>query len=351
VTTVHAPAGAGRAALAISYAPGLLLSAFIALVSYLVARFAAPALPIPAMVLALLVGMVLNPIAFGAQAKPGTDFCVRTILRWAVALLGVRVALADIGALGTSTALLILAAMTATIVSGFAFARWCGLPTGFGALAGVGTAVCGASATLAVSTVVPDYETKAADIAFVVITVNVLSTLAMLLYPPICIMLGFGPQTAGVMLGGTIHDMAQVAGAGYAVSVPVGNTAVIVKLFRIFLLLPVVLAVGTYFARIGMRQGKAHVPVPMFAIGFVLLCLVNSAVPSMPSLAPVYAPIKTVVVELSNLGLMLAIAALGLATSFRALIGVGWRHITTMLGATVVLLAIVCVGLVLLPAG
>jgi uncharacterized integral membrane protein (TIGR00698 family) len=351
VNTCQNRTGAGLAKRAASYAPGLLLSAAVALVSYVAARYAAPVIPIPAMVIALLVGMVLNPIAFGPQAKCGTDFCVKTILRWAVALLGVRVGLADIAALGTWTAVLIVGSMVATVVSGFAFARWCGLPTEFGALAGVGTAVCGASATLAVSTVVPDYARKATDIAFVIVAVNALSTVAMLLYPPICILLGFSPQSAGVMLGGTIHDMAQVVGAGYAVSTPVGNTAVVVKLFRIFLLLPVVLGVGAYFVRLGMQHGKANVPVPLFALAFVVLCIVNSTVPHISLLAPVYAPIKSVAVELSNAGLMLAIAALGLATSFRAIVDLGWRHIVTMIGTTIVILAIVTGGLVLSAPG
>jgi uncharacterized integral membrane protein (TIGR00698 family) len=331
--------------------PGLLLCAVVALVSSFAARFAALVLPIPAMVIALLVGMALNPIAFGPRAKVGTDFCVRTLLRWAVALLGVRVGLADIGALGTSTALMIVTAMAATVVSGFVFARWCGLPAHFGALAGVGTAVCGASATLAVSTVVPDYDRKATDIAFVIVAVNALSTVAMLVYPPLALLFGFGPQSEGVLLGGTIHDMAQVAGAGYAVSVPVGNTAVVVKLFRIFLLLPVVLGVGVYFARLGMQHGKARVPVPLFALAFVILCIVNSIVPYVPSWAPVYAPIKSVAVEASNVGLMLAIAALGLATSFTALVGLGWRHVATMIATTLVILVIVAAGLMLAPAG
>src|SRR5665811_1964629 len=78
------------------------------------------------------------------------------------------------------TAVLIVVSMLATLVSGFIFARWYGRGPGFGALVGVGTAVCGASATLAVSTVVPDYPGKQPDIAFVVVAVNALATLAML---------------------------------------------------------------------------------------------------------------------------------------------------------------------------
>ena len=109
--------------------------------------------------------------------------------------------------------------------------------------------MCGASATLATSIVVPDYKGKEADVAFVVVAVNALSTVAMVLYPLICTGSASTRRRTGVMLGATIHDVAQVVGAGYAVSEPVGNTAVIVKLFRVFLLLPVVLAIGWWFAR------------------------------------------------------------------------------------------------------
>jgi len=196
------------------------------------------------MVLALLIGIALNPIASRPAVRPGMAFCIRKLLRWAVALLGLRVALSDIAALGLATGVMIVVSMIVTLLSGFFFARLSGRQPGFGALVGSATAVCGASATLATSTVVPDYPGKQADIAFVVVAVNALATLAMVVYPPLCFVLGFDPQTTGVMLGGTIHDVAQVVGAGYAVSEPVGNTAVIVKLFRVFLLLPVVLGVG-----------------------------------------------------------------------------------------------------------
>ena len=335
-------------ALAAEYAPGVAMSAIVAAIGYVAAPFVAHVAPIPNMVIALVVGIALNPIAARPAMQPGMAFCVRTVLRWAVALLGLRVGLADIAALGLETGALIVVSMLATLVSGFIFARWYGRGPGFGALVGVGTAVCGASATLAVSTVVPDYPGKQPDIAFVVVAVNALATLAMLVYPPFCILLGFDALTTGVMLGGTIHDVAQVVGAGYAVSVPVGNAAVIVKLFRVFLLLPVVLGVGWYFTRIGQKHGEARVPVPVFAIVFLVLCALNSAVQLMPALLPAYAPIKSVLVEASTWGLLLAIGALGLGTSIKTIIGLGWRHITTVLGSTAVIFAIVTGGLLLM---
>jgi uncharacterized integral membrane protein (TIGR00698 family) len=348
VTAQNSPAARPIMAIAAGYLPGVAMSALVAVVGYAAAPYVAPIVPIPSMVIALIVGIALNPIATRPATQAGMAFCVRTVLRWAVALLGLRVGLADIAALGGETAALIVASMAATVVAGFVFARWSGRGPGFGALVGVGTAVCGASATLACSTVVPDYPGKTADVVFVVVAINALATLAILAYPPLCIALQFDPQTTGVMLGGTIHDVAQVVGAGYAVSDAVGTTAVIVKLFRVFLLLPVVLGVGWYFTRQGMQHGQARVPVPVFGIVFLLLCALNSAMPLIPSLMPIYTPAKSVLVEASAWGLLLAIGALGLGTSLASILALGWRHIATVLGTTVVIFVVVTGGLLIL---
>lgn len=325
----------------IEIAPGVLLSAAVAAAAYLAAPYVARALPIPAMVLALVIGIALNPVASRPATAPGMAFCVRTLLRWAVALLGLRVALSDIAALGLSTGTMIVVSMIVTLLAGFFFARLSGRQPGFGALVGSATAVCGASAALATSTVVPDYRGKQADIAFVVVAVNALATLAMVIYPPICILLGFDAQTTGVMLGGTIHDVAQVVGAGYAVSEAAGNTAVIVKLFRVFLLLPVVLGIGWYFTRKGAKPGQARVPVPVFALVFLTLCLLNSAMPLLPQLAPAFVPVKTVLIEASTWGLLIAIGALGLDTSVKTIITLGWRHVATVVASTAVIFIVV----------
>jgi uncharacterized integral membrane protein (TIGR00698 family) len=299
------------------------------------------------MVIALVIGIALNPLANKPAFQPGITFCVKTLLRWAVALLGLRIALGEIVALGLSTALLVVLAMAATIVSGFLFARAFGQSDHYGALAGAGTAVCGASATLATATVLPPYQGKEADVAFVVIAVNALSTVAMVLYPPLCAALGFDVQATGVMLGGTIHDVAQVAGAGYAVSEPVGNTSVIVKLFRVLLLFPVVVSIAWYFLRPKPPLSALQASVPGFALVFLVLCLVNSALTALPGAAPVYEPAKALLGVVSTWGLLLAIGALGLGTSLPAIAKLGWRHVATVTGTTIVILTLVTAGLVI----
>jgi uncharacterized integral membrane protein (TIGR00698 family) len=323
-------------------APGIALSALVAGAAVAAAPLIGAVAPVPAMVIALLVGIALNRVADGERFRPGIGFCVKVLLRWAVALLGLRIALADIAALGLSTAALIVLAMVVTVVSGIALARVCGQRDAFGALAGAGTAVCGASATLATATVLPDFKGKEADIVFVVIAVNALSTLAMLLYPPLCLVLGLDATATGIALGGTIHDVAQVVGAGYAVSEPVGNTAVIVKMFRIFMLLPVVLGIGLWFSR---GVVGAQVPVPVFAVIFLVLCVANTVIPSFAPVGPAYGMVKPVLVELSTWGLLVAIGALGLGTSLSAVAALGWRHVATVAGTTLVILVGVIAGL------
>jgi len=328
--------------------PGIALSVMVAVAAMMSAPLVGRVAPIPAMVIALFIGIALNSVAMRPAFQPGLSFCVKKLLRWAVALLGLRIALGDIVALGLPTALLVVASMALTVVSGFMLARVFGQDTSYGALAGAGTAVCGASATLATSTVLPNYAGKDADVVFVVVAVNALSTVAMVLYPPLCLWLGFDGHVTGVMLGATIHDVAQVVGAGYAVSDTVGNAAVIVKLFRVFLLLPMVLAIGWWFARAGAQTGDARVPVPVFALVFLALCIVNSIMPSLPSLLPLYAPIKGALVLASTWGLLIAIAALGLGTSLTAIGALGWRHVATVTGTTLVILVIATAGLMVL---
>lgn len=343
-----APATSRAATIARELGPGLLLSALVAVAAFASAPLLANVVPIPAMVIALFIGMALHPIAARPAFQPGITFAVKKLLRWAVALLGLRIALGEILALGLPIAVLIVLVMALTVVSGFLFARLWRQPAAFGALAGAGTAVCGASATLATATVLPNYAGKDADVVFVVVAVNALSTVAMVLYPPLCAWLGFDAHTTGIMLGGTIHDVAQVVGAGYAVSEPVGNTAVIVKLFRVFLLLPVVLLIGWWFAHAGAKTGEAKVPVPIFALVFLALCLLNSAIPYAPALTPAYAPLKAVLVQLSTWGLLIAIAALGLGTSIAAVRALGWRHVATVTGTTLVILVAATAGLLAL---
>jgi uncharacterized integral membrane protein (TIGR00698 family) len=335
--------------------PGIAFAAGIAFIASLAERFFTVVIYLvmgidykpPAIIIALLLGIALHPLAAREVFQPGLGWCIKRLLRVAIALMGLRIALGDILALGLSTAVLVVVAMALTLTAGVVLARWLRLGDGYGALAGAATAVCGASATLATATVIPDYPQKGADVAFTVVAANVGSTLVMVAYPPLCHLLGFDAQSTGVMLGSAIHDMAQVAGAGYAVSDQVGGIAIIVKLFRVFFLLPVVLMIGWWFVRRGKAASVARVPVPIFALVFLVLCLFNSLALLVPGFVHFYAPVKAVFVQASAWGLLVAIAALGLGTSLKQLLAIGWRHIAVFAGTTLMILLVVISGLFL----
>lgn len=329
-------------------AAGVALAAFVSVVAVLLAPHMPKALPLPAMVLALILAISLHSVARNRVFKPGLDLCAKPLLRCAVALLGMRVAVGDIVDLGGPVAIVIVLSMAATIVAGVLVAKALKQNVFFGLLVGSATGVCGASAALATSMVLPEYKGRDTDLAFVIVGVNLLATLAMLIYPPLCLYLGFDDKMTGVMLGGTIHDVAQVVGAGYGISDTAGNAAAIVKLFRVFLLLPVVLVLGFYVSQKVGEHKEARVALPTFAIVFLVLCIVNSICSSVPALKDSYHAVKSVAVELSTWGLLLAISAIGLNTSIKAMSALGWRHVANLLATTIMILILVTTSLLYL---
>jgi uncharacterized integral membrane protein (TIGR00698 family) len=338
------------AAMLAAAAPGLLLAFAAAAGASLVTPLVQRVTPIPTIVLALILGIMLHPVAARPVFRPGLAVAVKHLLRWAVALLGLRVALGEIAGLGFSTAALVVCAMVLTIVAGLVLAHCFRQHAPYGALAGAASAVCGASAALATATVLPAYPGKDRDTVFVVVAVNALSTIAMLVYPALCAWLGFDAQTTGIMLGATIHDVPQVVGAGYAAGEIAGNTAVVVKLFRVFLLLPAVLCIGLWCSGRGRTRGAGapSVPVPVFAFVFLALCILHSVISALPHPIPVYDQARAWLIETSTWGLLVAIAALGLGTSLSAFVLLGWRQVATVVGTTLVILVTVTGGLLLL---
>jgi uncharacterized integral membrane protein (TIGR00698 family) len=319
---------------------GIAASACVALASVLgeqvIAKFYAQTLP--AAVLALVMGIFLHALTHRPVFQAGLDFCAKKLLQLAIALLGLRIVFDDIIGLGLQTLLIVTMAMVLTILCGIALVRLLGRSEAYGALAGGATAVCGASAALAIATVLPEKDRSDADTAFVVLSCNLLATLAMIAYPPLAVWLHFDAQQTGIFLGGSIHDVAQVVGAGLAVSASVAGLATIVKIYRVFLLLPVVLLIGVYLRGHEAGEGpKAKVPVPYFAFAFLALAGLNSF-----GLVP--DGVRMILLELSRWGLLVAIAALGLKTSLAALAALGVRHMVVM----VVLMAVIGCA-VLLP--
>lgn len=295
----------------------------------------------PTILYALLLGMAFHFLSQEGRCVPGVEFAARTVLRVGVALLGARITTAQVLELGLGPVLTVIAGVVLTIAAGRLLARLFGLDRDLGLLTGGAVAICGASAALALSTVMPRDQRSERHLILTVVGVTTLSTIAMVTYPPLVQSLGLDHAASGVFLGGTIHDVAQVVGAGYIISPETGDVSTVVKLMRVAMLVPVVLAFSFLFRgtqRTGQTADKPPL-LPLFLIAFVLLVLINSA-----GLIPEAA--AEAASNLSRWCLVTAIAALGIKTSLEKLATVGWRPVALMVGETV-FLAILVLGAVL----
>jgi len=190
--------------------PGLLLSCVVAIASVFIADHRGG----PVMLYALLIGMSLNPVAMEGRAVKGVDFAARTVLRAGIALLGARITFVQLAGLGWQGAALMVICVAATVGFGFVASKWLGVSRHVGILTGGASAICGASAAIAIATVLPRDERSDRELVFTIAGVTILSTVAMIVYPLLAGFLHLDAHRAGVFLGGTIHDVAQVAGAG-----------------------------------------------------------------------------------------------------------------------------------------
>ena len=212
----------------------------------------------PVMLFALLFGMAFHFLHEEGRCVAGIEFTSRSVLRVGVGLLGVRITLGQIASLGAWPVATVIVGVTTTIVFGFLLARRLGLSPMFGVLSGGAVAICGASAALAIASVLPRSETRERDTILTVVSVTALSTLAMILYPVFSTSIGLDHKQAGIFIGGTIHDVAQVVGAGYTISNETGDIATYVKLLRVAMLLPAVFAISFLIARTRRpRRGRA----------------------------------------------------------------------------------------------
>ncbi|HEX7943654.1 MAG TPA: putative sulfate exporter family transporter [Phenylobacterium sp.] len=328
--TAPKPAGKGKTAI-----PGLLVAGALTLVATLIAK----ALNQPVAPFALVGGfLIAAPLAGRLDLSPGLKVAERPLLRAGVALLGLRIALGDIAGLGLQTLMLVVACVALTLALGSGIGRLFGLPRGFAMLSASATAICGASAAMAVASVLPKGEETERQTGYVVAVVATLSTLAMLAYPALAHFAHLPPDATAVFLGASIHDVAQVAGAGQSVSPHVGDMAVTVKLVRVSLLALVVASVA--FAVAGGRKDGAAGPegkgvgravlLPGFVIAFFALAAARSA-------GWVPAAILPAATFTSNLLIGAGVVAVGAKTSIKGFKTMGWRPLAALTCQTALL--------------
>ena len=316
-------------------APGLLLCAVVALSATFVAEHYGG----PQLLYALLIGLAFHFLSRDPKIRPGIDFCGRTLLRAGVALLGLRITFAQVSALGWGTGALTALGVASTIALGLLLARLLRRPVAEGLVSGCAVGICGASAALAVSSVLPQTKENERFTLLAVVGVTLLSTLAMVLYPLASSLAGLTPAQAGVFFGATIHDVAQVVAAGMMLSnagdTAAADSATVVKLFRVMLLMPVVVLVAMAMrpstaADAGDDEAPADRPVPLvpgFLLAFIVCMLLATS-----GLVP--AALASSASQASRWLLVVAIAAAGVKTSFEDLLQLGWMPVAMLVTET-----------------
>jgi uncharacterized integral membrane protein (TIGR00698 family) len=319
------------------YIPGIGLAAAVALV----AKFLDQGGFGSALLFALLIGMLARSLSEMPLTAPGVEFSAKHLLAVAVALLGVRLSLADVVAIGIAPALVVAAAVAATIAFSLFAARLLRLSTNFALIAGSGVGFCGASAAVAVAAVLPKKAKLERDTALVIAGVIGLSAIAMVLYPAVATFAGFDEVEAGLFLGGSIHNVPQAVAAGMAVSEAAGSMATLTKLFRISLLAPFV--IGLAIASGGTaNRSNGWFNIPWFVVAFAALLVAGSF-----GLIP--EELKAGLLVLSSWLMLLAVAAIGMSTSLDAMRKVGAAVLTLLVANTLVLAALLFLAIKFVP--
>ena len=310
------------------YLPGLLIAGVASLAAaYLAEHYGAPI-----MLMGLLIGLAFNFANGDARLHAGLGLASKTLLRWGIVLVGLQVTFGQIVGLGGPAFLAILSMVALVTVTGALVSWRIGRGAAFGTLAGGAVAICGASAALALASVLGDRRASQAQLTLVLVAVSAASALAMSLYPVLAHAMHLTDRQAGFLMGASIHDVAQALGAGYSYSAAAGATATVVKLTRVALLAPALAVVG--FAFPCNDSSKAdRVGVPWFVVGFLALCALHSLVVLPTPLLDAAKPGATAL-------LLLAVTATGIRSPLALLLEQGWRASLPVIAATLMSFAL-----------
>lgn len=315
--------------------PGLMLCVVVALAATFVSEHYGG----PKFLYALLIGIAFHFLSDNDKCRDGVDFAAKKLVRFGVALLGCKIVASDVYSLGGTGIASLVAAVLLTIGFGLLAAKLLDQSPKLGLLSGGATAICGISAAMAISSTMVQDEDNERFTLMTAIGVASLSTTAMVLYPLWVGFLNLAPEQAGLFLGGAIHDVAQVVGAGNMISPDVAKLATLSKMFRVAMLVPVVLVLALLFrnavaksAQAGARVGKRPPILPFFLIAFVVLVIVNS-------MGWIPTRVQSAANETSSLALVISIAALGVKTSFEKIVQLGWKPIALLISETLFIAA------------
>jgi len=296
--------------------PGVALAALLGGAAWWVAERGLPQWGLSALTVAIVLGMLLGNLAHArlpTTLVPGIHAAQRTLLRAGVVLYGLRLSFQDVAAIGPSGLMVDVVIVGGTLLLGVAAGqRLFRLDRHTALLTAAGSAICGAAAVLAVERIL---RADPAKVAVAVASVVLFGTLDIFLYPALFPYLGLDRAAFGLFTGATVHEVAQVVAVGSAIAPEVADSAVVVKLTRVLLLVPVLFLLSWREARAG---GERVMVVPWFALGFLAVVAFNSVL----ALPPAW---RGALLWLDTLLLATAMAALGIDTRIARLRALGPR--------------------------
>ena len=285
---------------------------------------------VPLVLMGLLFGLALSFISQDKRTHAGLDLMSQTALRVGIVFLGARITLDQFAALGFAPFAALVGIMLLVIIVTIASARLFGQSRHAALLAGGATAICGASAALALYGLIGKQAVDQSRFTLTLVGITVASALAMSLYPVLAVNLGLSDAQAGFLIGAATHDVAQAIGGGFSVSPEAGETATIVKLTRVALLAPMLMLAALWLARqndTAAAGARVSFKLPWFITAFLAVVVAGSFLPVPPVVA-------TGAGAAAQALLLVAIVATAMKAQLHLLLGQGWRSFAPVVVAT-----------------
>nr|WP_319490052.1 YeiH family protein [uncultured Caproiciproducens sp.] len=298
--------------------PGIALAAIIAVPAWLIGK-AIPVVGSP--VLGILFGMLLAFWKRPALFNDGISYTSKKLLQYSIILLGFDMNLFNVFKVGKQTLVLMIFTLTAAFVTAFFVGKLLKLDGNTKTLIGVGSAICGGSAIAAAAPVIHADEE---EVAHSISTIFLFNVIAAFLFPFLGHVLGMSDQSFGLWAGTAVNDTSSVVAAGYSFSNAAGNLAVIVKLTRTLMIVPVTLVLAIYTSKkeVGNKKGGYNIIkiFPWFVLGFVVASVINTFV-ALP------AGMSSFLSQAGKFVIVMAMASIGLNTNLLKLVKSGGKPI------------------------
>jgi uncharacterized integral membrane protein (TIGR00698 family) len=308
--------------------PGLVLATIVAL-SALAVRDALGGAGLNAMMIAFVLGIALvSLVGMPDNAVGGVQFASKGLLRSGVALLGLQLTVHELISLGLPVLLLVLTIATATFLFTIGLGKLIAVDRKLAELLAAGTAICGAAAIVATNAVT---KAEDRDVGYAITCISLFGTVSMIVFPLLAEPLHFSSQSYGIWVGTSVHEVAQVIAASVQFDQISEEVAITVKLARVALLAPLILALGLVGLRTGLvrRREPTVRPtlLPWFLVAFIVLACINSVVPHPQGL-------NVAVNKVTGFILTVSLAAIGLGTKLSDIRSRGLRPIVLCAAAS-----------------